>query len=207
MPACIKRLDENDISQAAETLFEAFRVDPLMSWIFDSPKHYDQYGKAVITSWVKFSYLYGRVYHTEDFKSVMLLRSPGHEEISFWRAFRSGALLNVWQLGKKGFGRLMQFEEKAKQAKQEHLGDSHFWYVWMLGTLPSSQGKGLGTILLNKVMSLSNKDAMPIYLETLSPSAATLYKRHRFKSCSFFSLTDDRDVHTECMKREPTRSL
>jgi GNAT superfamily N-acetyltransferase len=60
-----------------------------------------------------------------------------------------------------------------------HPRRPHF-YLFLLGVLPGSQGRGLGSALLQKVLERCDREAIPAYLENSNPRNLPLYQRHGF---------------------------
>ena len=46
------------------------------------------------------------------------------------------------------------------------LHDKRHWYIQILATDPSAQGRGVGTELLNFIGALANEEKVPVYLES-----------------------------------------
>ncbi|MBQ0740475.1 GNAT family N-acetyltransferase, partial [Aquimarina celericrescens] len=55
-----------------------------------------------------------------------------------------------------------------------------FLHLWIMGTIPKSKGKGIGTKLLKEVLEYYGK-TKPIYLETTTESNMHFYKKLGFK--------------------------
>ncbi len=54
-------------------------------------------------------------------------------------------------------------------------------YLWFIGVDPASQGKGIGTGIMQKVIADSNKTQRTIYLETSNQENLRFYKKHDFE--------------------------
>jgi GNAT superfamily N-acetyltransferase len=76
----------------------------------------------------------------------------------------------------------------------------HF-YLAMLGSSPSVQGRGLGGSLLDSVLGRCDDEGWPAYLETSLERNVAFYSRRRFKVTGETSLPDGPRVWF--MWREP----
>jgi GNAT superfamily N-acetyltransferase len=55
------------------------------------------------------------------------------------------------------------------------------YYLAILGTDPPHQGKGIGSALLVTMLSRTDAENVPAYLEASSEDNKRLYERHGFK--------------------------
>ena len=197
----VSEIDKCGIRQAATTLHQSFKQDPLIRWIFIHDDHYAQKGLPVFETWVKYAVLYGRAFKTNHFESVALRKKPGDLKTSFWRIFRSGMLKTPTLLGKESFDRLMVLEELLLKEKRNNMGDRLFWYCWMLGTQPSHQKKGFGSALMNHTFEMAKKDHLPCYLETSSQASKQVHSNKGYQCLSEITLPQS-DVKVYAMLRE-----
>jgi len=65
------------------------------------------------------------------------------------------------------------------------LGEKHpmqpHYYLFLLGTRPQWQGRGLGSSLIAPVLERCDRDRVPAYLEATSERNVPLYLRHGFE--------------------------
>lgn len=75
----------------------------------------------------------------------------------------------------------------AKALKREeyinsfHPVDEEFIYIWFIAVDKAVQGKGVGAKMINEIIDKSNKNNLPIYLETSSESNLQFYLKHGFE--------------------------
>lgn len=193
----VVELKKGEINQAAEVLAEAFEKDPLMLWIFGSEVAYKKYSQQVFEPWVRFCFLYGKAYRTENFATVGILRTPRHAEIGLWGLISSGMILNIWYLGWKGWKRLLTYDELSRIEKKDRIEREDIkahWYLWMMGTKNDFQGKGLGGQVLKHIENSARLSGFKhIYLEASTHRSAEFYKRNDYQpilnksaNCRFF---------------------
>jgi len=65
-----------------------------------------------------------------------------------------------------------------------HPHDPSHWYLFILGTEPTAQGRGLGSALLAQVLARVDANGMPAYLESSTERNLALYGRHGFEVTS-----------------------
>ncbi|GEM_PF-830328 len=194
-------LKQNEVDQAAEVLKQAFLTDALMLWMFGSSMAYSKYSQTVFSTWVRYCLLYGVVYRTEDFSSVAILKKPGFTEFTLWGIIRSGMIFNIWSLGIGGWLRLLQYDTLSSENAQSNMASKDYWYLWMLGTKPDSQGQGLGTKILKNIdETLKTSTGMSCYLEATSASSASLYRHNGYAGLNFFTIPHS-NIKIECMEK------
>ncbi len=75
--------------------------------------------------------------------------------------------------------RLLKVLKRENYIKKFHPNESYI-YLWFLGVLPESQGKGTGSEMLSELTDLADKRKLSIYLETSNPRNLELYNRFGF---------------------------
>jgi GNAT superfamily N-acetyltransferase len=70
-----------------------------------------------------------------------------------------------------------------------HPHEPH-WYLNVLSTLPSRQGEGLGSSILQPVLAEADTEGWPCYLESSNPRNVSLYLRHGFVETGALALPD-----------------
>jgi len=63
---------------------------------------------------------------------------------------------------------------------EKHPAQPHY-YLFLLGTRPRWQGRGLGSSLIAPVLNRCDQDRVPAYLEATSERNVPLYRRHGFE--------------------------
>jgi GNAT superfamily N-acetyltransferase len=171
-------------------------------WVFGSPKAYNDYSHQVFKSWIWYAQLYGKVYRTDNFNTVALMKTPSHPDFSLWGIIRSGMILNIWYLGLAGWRRLVDYDELSKVHMLKHINLQNPWYLWMLGTKTEFQGQGLGGLLLQHIdyEAANNSGKTYEYIEATTPRSARFYEKQGYKPLGFFSLPSGDPI--ECLGKE-----
>ena len=81
-----------------------------------------------------------------------------------------------------------------------HPHEPH-WYLGLLGTDPTMQGRGVGSALLEPALARADGEGMPCYLETQKEENLSFYARHGFAVRDVVSVTGSPTVWT--MQRPP----
>ncbi|MBE7172408.1 MAG: hypothetical protein INR73_17605 [Williamsia sp.] len=199
----IVNISRDQIGHAAGILTRAFENDPLFRYIFPSRKKYLRLAPWLFSTWIRWAILYGRAWMTEDGNGVVLLRSPSMLFFSFPDMLRTGMLQTPFRIGLKSFKRL--YFEVARMLYKKHcekMGDQPHWYGWMIGVYPAS--KGIGRDLLKHCFEITDKDELPIYIETTTVQNVNLYQYKGFTFIEEIFIGKER-TPVYLMIRQPTR--
>lgn len=61
------------------------------------------------------------------------------------------------------------------------LANMPHWYLWFLAVKPHVQGRGVGTLLLDEIQKLQDRDVFPCYLETSRLQNVAIYTKKKFR--------------------------
>lgn len=86
--------------------------------------------------------------------------------------------------------------------EENHPIEPHH-YLFLLGTRPEWQSRGIGSDLIRPVLEVCDRDQMPAYLEATSEGNRRLYLRHGFEVTAEIQLPDGPIMWR--MWRPPTR--
>jgi ribosomal protein S18 acetylase RimI-like enzyme len=191
MTITVKNIIYSEVDQASETLYQAFKSDKMMQWLFVNKENYDNNAKALFKTWLQYGIRYGVALRTEQYEAIAIRRKPGDTKFGFWRMLRSGMLKTPKLLSKEGMKRLEILGRFCSQAVTEYMPNQLFWHCWVLGTLPEKQKQGFARALMNKTFELAANDNLPCYLETVAGSAAeNVHKHVGYKPVTTFVLPE-----------------
>ncbi len=117
----------------------------------------------------------GRVYTTPDTAGASLWAEPGH-----WRMPVSEMARSVPSLLPTFATSLPRALRTLSAVERAHPTEAH-WYLAVLGTDPSKQGRGIGSALLAPVLEECDTEGIPAYLESSKESNLPFYGRHGFE--------------------------
>ena len=83
---------------------------------------------------------------------------------------------------------------------KQHPQEPHA-YLWFIGVVPDSQGRGIGNALMSHVLERIDQAGTPAYLESTSPGSKKLYEQHGFVARPHFEVASCTPVWP--MWREP----
>lgn len=158
--------------QIVDVITLAFSTDPVARWVYPNSQQYLQYFANFVRLFGGKAFEMGSAYYTGDFSAASLWLPPDVEPdsaglISLFESTVSEEIRNdLYSI----------FEEMANF----HPLEPH-WYLPMIGTDPTHQGKGYGTSLLKHVLEICDRDEKPAYLESSNPRNISLYERFGFE--------------------------
>ena len=171
------RLTSKDYSKACEVLGLAFQEDPIWKAILkDDP---DKFSKVFGVP-LKYSLKYGVVYASSpNLEGIAAWVPSDYVKSTFFRLLMSGALWSAMKLGRK-IGKLIQEVFEIITEDRETNMKGTYLYLYVIGVGPDHQGKGIGSHLINSMLS-NIPPEIPIYLETETERNVRLYERLGFK--------------------------
>jgi ribosomal protein S18 acetylase RimI-like enzyme len=176
-PPEVRRATSADVPALAKMLARAFLDDPIASWAFRPDalrlEALERFQEIRLRQMI----VHEEVWTTADLTSAGLWGPAGHwrktpvEDAAFVPCFAHPRLIARLPLVALGWHNM----ERRHPSKPEH------WYLAVLGTDPSSQGQGLGSTVLQTVLSQLDLDAVGAYLECSKESNIDFYARHGFR--------------------------
>jgi len=167
-----------DVPRLAQALASAFQDDPVIAWIFPD----EQRRRTVLPAFMEFrlrklAFLHDEVWMAAGGAAAAVwFPPPGRWQLS--RAQRLRLLPPLVRfLGLRTASVLGGLE----RMEREHPRDRSHWYLFILGTEPAAQGRGLGSALLAQVLARVDANGMPAYLESSNERNIAWYRRHGFE--------------------------
>ena len=168
-----------DIPAVSHTLAAAFFDDPVFSYCYPDAAPRQQ----ILPRWFEIvteaTLPYGEIYTTDDVVAGAVWVPPGVEDDE-----QMGAALG--EMSGKYAQTLFEIFERMDE---KHSREPHH-YLFLLGTSPEWQCRGIGSALMRPVLELCDRDAMPAYLEASSEGNKRLYLRHGFEVTGEIKLHD-----------------
>jgi GNAT superfamily N-acetyltransferase len=159
-----------DLSSLADTLALAFYNDPVVMWCVEDGSRRRQLSPAFFKA-VAESYLaYDQTYAVDEGVSTALWAPPGAADDEQLPPVLGEILQDDAERLFEVFGLL---------AENHPVAPHH--YLFLLGTRPQWQGRGLGSALMAPVLQRCDRDRVPAYLEATSERNVPLYLRHGFE--------------------------
>ena len=161
---------------------EGFSADPVMQWVFqDEATRLDKL--LVVFRGLVDDYHPDRgVVHLADAASAAFWRDPTFDDVSTAaQRIESAEPPAPDEPGPFDDGELARLMILGTAMAEGHPHDRPHWYLNVVSTLPSSQGRGLGAAVLRPVLERADADGLPCYLESTNPRNRTLYYRQGFE--------------------------
>ncbi|MFJ6486053.1 MULTISPECIES: GNAT family N-acetyltransferase [unclassified Streptomyces] len=169
----IRQADQSDRDAVAGLLDEAFRTDPVSSWVFPDPDHRAAVHGKFLGVFVDVALEEGRIDYAVDGSAAALwLRIPAGdpegEPVEDEVPARMRAAADPDNERCELVGRLTG---AVHPTAEEHE------YLLMIAVAPGRQGQGLGSELIRPVLERCDREGVPAYLEASSGRSKGLYER------------------------------
>ena len=171
----VVRATDLDIPRLATTLARAFVDDPVTLWLL--PRSRRRWRMVALFNLVLRSQIgVGETYSTPDGVGAAVWAPPGR-----WR-FDVGLMGDSIEEFRSIVGaNLERAIDVYATLEGAHPADQPHWYLATLGTHPDWQGAGIGTALLEPVLSRAAAESLPDYLESSKESNIAYYRRYGFE--------------------------
>ncbi|MEU2562211.1 GNAT family N-acetyltransferase [Streptomyces longispororuber] len=202
MGVMVRRATEGDRADIVRLMDEAFRQDPVSSWVFpDEDRRRRRHG-ALMSAFLDLAFAEGYVDIAEDGSAVALWWSvpagAGHEDAGS-AADGPAQLREAVDPGNE------RVEVIGQLTSGIHPTDRPHQYLHMIAVRPERQGQGIGTALITSVLDRCDREGLHAYLEASSPRSRELYLRLGFADLGqALDLPDGPTMWP--MWREPQRS-
>jgi ribosomal protein S18 acetylase RimI-like enzyme len=175
-PPAIRRATERDIPALAGVLARAFFDDPVATWAWRPddlrPAALERFQGTRMRQLLP----HEEVWTDEATGCAALWAPPGH-----WKASVKETLALVPCFARaRLIGRLPLVTLGWEKLEHGHPREPHY-YLAVLGTDPSAQGRGLGSSVLQGVLDQCDRDGVGAFLESSKESNIAFYARHGFR--------------------------
>ncbi|MCX5145475.1 MULTISPECIES: GNAT family N-acetyltransferase [unclassified Streptomyces] len=169
----IRQADQSDRDAVARLLDEAFRTDPVSSWVFPDPEHRAAVHGKFLGVFVDVALAEGRIDYAVDGSAAALwLRIPaGDPEGEAAEDEVPARMREVADPDNERCELVGRLTGAVHPTAEEHE------YLLMIAVAPGRQGEGLGTELMRPVLERCDREGVPAYLEASSERSKGLYER------------------------------
>ncbi|MGW6571186.1 GNAT family N-acetyltransferase [Streptomyces sp. NPDC054945] len=169
----IRQADRSDRDAVARLLDEAFRTDPVSSWVFPDPEHRAAVHGKFLGVFVDVALEEGRIDYAVDGSAAALwLRIPaGDPEGEAVEDDVPARMRAVADLDNERCELVGRLTGAVHPTAEEHE------YLLMIAVAPGRQGQGLGGELIAPVLERCDREGVPAYLEASSERSKGLYER------------------------------
>jgi GNAT superfamily N-acetyltransferase len=169
--------------QVVATLARAFDDDPFVNWMAAQDKRRARRIYEAMDLAQRMVARHNEIYTTEGIHGAALWAPPGKWKTGIiyqLKLLPSAARISSWK-------RLLTVGAGLNAVEQKHPDQPH-WYLWVLGTDPVHQGKGVGGQLIRPVLDRCDREHMPAYLESSKEKNVPFYERNGFKLVERFEV-------------------
>jgi GNAT superfamily N-acetyltransferase len=125
------------------------------------------------------------VYTTSNLEGIAAWLPPGgfsgHPLQLLHMLFQLQLYALPWQVGWHQLGRWLSLLAAIEQAHQEDMGKLPHWLLGVMVVDPASQGKGVGSQLLQPILQRARDEGLPCYLVTFTEPAVGFYQKNGFE--------------------------
>lgn len=175
-------LEESQVEQGAELLARIFQHAPDMTYLIGNndkmlAKPMLRFYEAVI----RIGLLSGKVYTTPAMDGLAIWNNPENNQFTFAMMFRTGFLKAILSLGWRPMVRFFRSSNHLEKLQKQVISVPH-WILVFLGVEPSQQGKGIGGVLIQPILTQADVDGVPCYVESANERNLSFYMRHDFET-------------------------
>src|SRR5690606_694712 len=131
--------------------------------------------RALMEYSVEICFRFGNVYLDEDRAACALILYP-HRKRTTFQSVALDAQLAFRAIGLRRIRRVLRREAQIKKIRP----GEDMAYLWFIGVDPARQRAGIGSALLRKVIDVTSRDGLPVYLETSVMENLPWYQRLGF---------------------------
>ncbi|MEM9216508.1 MAG: GNAT family N-acetyltransferase [Cyanobacteria bacterium P01_F01_bin.150] len=190
----IVQLQKSQVLEASAIAARAFENDPAFTYMISDDREFRLQSLAWLTgNMLDYAIRYGHVYTTPDLEGIAAWLPPGKSASSPLQQIKMAWELQMYALPTKvrlnRLGQCLKLVSSVEHAHQQDMGDFPMgrqgqrphWYLALMLVNPSSQGKGIGSQLLQPVLQRASDEGMVCYLSTCTEQAVRFYQKNGFE--------------------------
>ncbi|MFC1956242.1 GNAT family N-acetyltransferase [Chloroflexota bacterium] len=176
------KVQKRDITQVGKVLADAFQHDPLWNKIFEGESDLETRFRAFFEVPVRYCLKYGDVYApSENLEGAVAWVSGKYADMTMWRILCSGAMGAAIRMGANASKKMGPVFKPVTEDRNEHMAGRTFLYLLVVGVATKLQGNGLGKKLIGAAIEKSEREGIPLYLETEIEENVKMYKHFGFQ--------------------------
>lgn len=155
-------------------LGESFINDPCIQWLIEPSRHKKKLD-VIMDYTIDETFENGSIYLTKENQGVALWRNEKKEKFTYNFIKR-----NLVFLYKMGVRCVIRNLKNMSNTHKHFPKNQKYFYLYLIGVLPESQGKGIANKLLNPFLELCKYQNLPMYLETANTINVEIYQKKGF---------------------------
>jgi len=172
-----RRATAADVPALAAALARAFAEDPVAAWAYRyerlRPRALERFQATRLRQLIP----EGEVWTNAELSCAALWAPPQRWRMSLAQV----AALVPSFMHPRLIGRVPLVALGWEGLERRHPHNPPHWYLAVLGTDPSAQGRGLGSAMLEPVLARCDEDGVGAYLESSKERNIDFYARHGFR--------------------------
>lgn len=183
-PAYTNLLTAELVKEAGEMAGRAFLNDPLSLYAESDAAKRTRFITKLCTDSLRYGQRHGQVFRAglaNSLKGVAMWLPPQKPSVDLVKMLQAGAISWPFTFGWSTFSRFNHCQELCEQHHKKLMPEPH-WYLMILAVDPESQGQGVGSKLLQPILTKADQEKLPCYLETYNQANLAFYARYGFKT-------------------------
>jgi len=199
------KLTPDHVKEACKVAGSAFQDDPVMVFVYPDEKERKQKSQYGFYMLYRYGIKHGLTYATSNnLEGITIWLPPGKVYPSIWTMMRYGAFYTMRKVGLKMKAmKITMTVFKYEEERHKELVPYDHWYFQNIAVKPEEQGKGYGGLLINTMIKTIESDRLPIYVETNTEKAVSIYQKYGFEILEH-GIIPETDIHLWCMLRKPS---
>ncbi len=178
----IREIRESDIDKAVNSLVQAFFDDGLVCYMFPDEKFRREFLPWTYERWIRLLMRFNSVFVDDNVQGVAGCIPPAlyPSGVPFRYIIQAGFFRVVPKLLFRNFWRpLRAYWDNQSRTRSEVKEPT--WILDILGVHPEAQGKGVGSALVQHLISCANRDGVPAYVITHKEKNVLFYEKNGFQ--------------------------
>jgi GNAT superfamily N-acetyltransferase len=172
-------LAEDLVGPASALMTRAFTADPFFTFTFPDLSRRRRILPWLFEKTIQYGQRYGRVITTASLAGIAVWLGPEDPRLTLVGTLLTGLFLLPLKLSWKELFRSIRLENVAEKLHRQSVKGRH-WYLFELAVEPSMQDHGVGATLMQPILALADRQALPCYLETNNEKNLPFYKHYGF---------------------------
>jgi len=175
------KVQKRDIMRVREVLADAFQNDPVWNKIYEGESDFETRFRAFFEVPVRYCLKYGEVYApSEDLEGIVAWVPGRYADMTMWRILLSGTMGAAIRMGSNASKKMGPVFKPVTEDRNEHMAGRTFLYLLIVGVTTKLQGVGLGKKLIGAAIEKSEREGIPLYLETETEENVKMYEHFGF---------------------------
>ncbi|MBK36868.1 MAG: hypothetical protein CME26_15235 [Gemmatimonadetes bacterium] len=174
-------LPVSQIGQASDLIARAFFDDPIDVYMEPDEQVRARMGRRHLEAFVRYCHLAGEVWTTEgSIEGIAGWLRPRSGEVSPKLEVQAGMDAIPSLIGTEQWERIAAIVDCLETLHEQDIQMPH-WYLMLLGTEPNVQCRGIGSQLLQPVLTRADAEGIPCYAQTSNLRNVPFYSKHGFE--------------------------